>query len=119
MLYNVAMKRRLGIEFAEQPYFGPLCHQIVGSFAGHALTCRCGSDVTKRHNSLRNALFCHRGPHRAFPTFPSLPSLPSAHALSFPSFDATKLSHENRLENTREMDEKRERTEASSADRIG
>ena len=56
-LYQIALKRRLRMQLFEQPEFCPRCSEVMDLYGDHALVCRCGGDIAKRHNAIRNCIF--------------------------------------------------------------
>ena len=56
-LFQSAIRRWLGISHTASPVC-PLCpDKALDTLGHHCTTCKCGRDVTNRHNMLRNALF--------------------------------------------------------------
>ena len=61
--FNVLTKWRLGLEIFPSNQTCPLCpNETLDQFAQHALTCKRGPDVCRRHNGLRNSIadYCRR-----------------------------------------------------------
>ena len=66
-LFQTAIRWWLGISHTASPEGNPLVcplcpDKALDTLGHHCTTCKCGGDVTSRHNKLRNALFstfCH------------------------------------------------------------
>ena len=56
-LYRTMIQRWLRAPIFESEFYCPFCDEIVDRHADHCLTCACGGDRTKRHNTLRNEVF--------------------------------------------------------------
>ena len=55
-LFRVLLRLRLRLSIAEADAACPLCDAVTDRFGGHAQSCPCGGDRTKRHNRLRPVL---------------------------------------------------------------